>query len=259
MKPLDLKDVTAYVEQNIGSFHQKRLQGLETLELKRILKRKNPYLFKAKGIGVAHDLVKILLDAHLSSQEETIFGDFLEGLAIFICEQVFSGRKSTTEGVDLEFHRDDRHYIVAIKSGPNWGNSSQIKRMQENFRQASKIYRTNNHDNANIIAVNGCCYGQDNQPDKGDYFKYCGQRFWEFMSGNSELYVEIIGPLGHKAKEKTEEFQQSYEQIINKFTASFMAQFCIDGRIDWEKLLRFNSAATTPVKLSDEPMSKYLG
>ncbi|MHB8174419.1 MAG: PmeII family type II restriction endonuclease, partial [Nitrospirota bacterium] len=21
--------------------------------------------------------------------------------------------------------------------------------------------------------MNGCCYGRDNKPDKGDYFKYC--------------------------------------------------------------------------------------
>jgi len=33
----------------------------------------------------------------------------------------------------------------------------------------------------NIVAVNGCCYGRDNRPDKGDYLKYCGQRFWEFI------------------------------------------------------------------------------
>ena len=77
-----ISEVRNYVEANIGNFHSKRLQRLETLKLSEILKRKNPYLFKAKNILTAQDLVKTLLDAHLSSQEETIFGDFLEGLAI---------------------------------------------------------------------------------------------------------------------------------------------------------------------------------
>ena len=49
-----------------------------------------------------------------------------------------------------------------------------------------------------IVAVNGCCYGRDNKPDKGEYYKYCGQVFWEFISGDDELYRDIIEPLGHQ-------------------------------------------------------------
>ena len=109
-----------------------RLKNLQKLKLNQILKRKNPYLFKAKNILTAQDLVKGLLDAHLSSQEETIFGDFLEGLAIFINGKVYEGKKSSAEGVDLEFNKDGKRYIVSIKSGPNWGNSSQINKMKDN-------------------------------------------------------------------------------------------------------------------------------
>ncbi len=83
MKQINLNNVQKYVEDNIGTFHSKRLQNLEKLKLKLVLERKNPYLFKAKNILTANDLVRNLLDAYLSSQEETIFGDFLEGLAIF--------------------------------------------------------------------------------------------------------------------------------------------------------------------------------
>lgn len=43
-----LNDVVQYVEQNIGTFHQKRIESLTSLKLDRVLKRKNPYLFKAK-------------------------------------------------------------------------------------------------------------------------------------------------------------------------------------------------------------------
>ena len=242
MNPLNLADVTAYVEQNIGAFHAKRLQSLGTLRLNDILKRKNPYLFKAKNILTCESLVKTLIDAHLSSQEETIFGEFLEGLAIFICGKVYGGRKSAVEGIDLELVHDDTLYLITIKSGPNWGNSSQINRMKDDFKKARRIYRTNN-PNAHIVAVNGCCYGKDNQPDKGDYFKYCGQRFWEFISGDSELYLEIIEPLGHNAQLKNDEFAAAYAQIINGFSLEFAQRFSSDGIINWTALLEFNSAA----------------
>ena len=245
MKSIEISDVKTYVENNIGSFHLKRLENLEKLKLSKILKRKNPYLFKAKNILTAQDLVKTLLDAHLSSQEETIFGDFLEGLAIFTNERVYGGKKSSAEGIDLEFNKNDIRYIVAIKSGPNWGNSRQISKMKDDFRRAKRILRTSK-SNIQIVAINGCCYGRNNKPDKGDYFKFCGQKFWEFISDNQNLYVEIIEPLGHKAKEKNEAFLEAYSKIINKFTLEFSQNFCVDGKIDWNTLVKFNSSIPKP-------------
>jgi len=240
MRQLNPSEVVAFIEENIGDFHERRAASLRKLQLAQVLKKKNPYLFKAKNINDAHDLVKLLLDAHLSSQEETIFGEFLERLAIFVCGRVFDGRKSSAEGIDLEFMRDDALYIVSVKSGPNWGNSGQVKRMVENFRQAKRILRSSN-TKANIQAINGCCYGRDNRPDKGDYLKLCGQEFWRFISDSDRLFVEIIEPLDYQAKERTKEFLVEYSRNLNLFTQEFMDVFCIDGRIDWDKLVRFNS------------------
>lgn len=241
MVAFEITEIGQYVQNNIGIFHNGRLESLKKLKLNDILKRKNPYLFKAKNILDAHDLVKILLDAYLSSQEETVFGNFLEGLAIFINEKAYNGWKSGTQGIDLEFNKDKIRYIVAIKSGPNWGNSSQIRKMQEDFRKAKQTIRTSN-SKLNVVAINGCCYGRNNTPDKGDYFKYCGQKFWEFISGNSDLYLKIIKPLGYTAKEKNDEFQKANGKIINLFTQQFSKTFAKNGEIDWEALVMFNSA-----------------
>ena len=241
MKKLNLSDVTQYVENNIGTFHNKRIQSLDDLKLTQILKRKNPYLFKAKYLLTSEAIIKGLVDAHISSNEETIFGDWLEGLAIFINGKVFDGKKSGISGVDLEFDYDGRRYIVNIKSGPNWGNSSQIAKMIDDFKTATKALRTSN-SKLNVVAVNGCCYGIDNNPEKGDYLKYCGQRFWDFISGVPTLYTDIIEPLGHQAKEKNDDFNKSYALMINKFTKEFSQDFCKDtGEIDWIKLVEFNS------------------
>jgi hypothetical protein len=187
---------------------------------------------------------KGFVDAHISSNEETIFGDWLEGLAIFINGRVYKGIKSGITGIDLEFNKESIRYIVNIKSGPNWGNSSQIDKMRTDFKTATKTLRTSN-SHLSIIAVNGCCYGRDNNPDKGDYFKFCGQKFWEFISNEKDLYAEIIEPLGHKAKDKNDEFIQSYAQMVNKFTFEFSKDFCTNGLIDWEKLVKYNSSASS--------------
>lgn len=60
MEKLNLKDVSRYVEQNIGTFHQKRIQSLDGLKLSQVLKRKNPYLFKAKYVLTAEQIVKMI-------------------------------------------------------------------------------------------------------------------------------------------------------------------------------------------------------
>src|SRR5215469_244172 len=168
--PLLINDVIQYVEENITSFHEKRLNKIETLKLKEVLQKKNPYLFKAKNIQTADEIVKGIVDAYLFSSEEAMFGDWLEGLAIFI-------------------------------------------------------------------------NGKDNNPDKGTYFKYCGQRFWEFIGGNENIYIDIIEPLGHKAKERNENYIEQYSGKINTFVKEFVETFCNkNGSIDWEKLVKYNSS-----------------
>jgi len=239
--PSLINEIVKYVENNISQFHKQRIEKIKTLKLTQVLKKKNPYLFKAKYLMTAEKIIIQLVEAYISSSEETMFGDWLEGLAIFINEKVFNGKKSGIPGIDLEFDDDGIRYIVSIKSGPNWGNSSQIKKMINDFTSAQKTLLTSN-SKINIRCINGCCYGQSKNMNKGSYFKYCGQVFWEFIGGNENIYLDIIEPLGHKAKERNEEYLEQYTQMINKFTKEFVNMFCDNnGIIDWEKLVKYNS------------------
>ena len=102
MKKFNLQEVYGYVEEHISIFHQRRLDYVQNkVDLYKILKQKNPYLFKAKNVLTAQDLIKGFLDAFLQSQEETLFGDFIEGLAIFVCDKVYGAKKSELMGIDL--------------------------------------------------------------------------------------------------------------------------------------------------------------
>jgi hypothetical protein len=199
---IDYTELENYAsEQIVREFYKIRIDKLSKMDLrKNILSRKNPYLFRAKNINTAEAFVKSALDAFLSSQEETIFGNLMENLAIYICGQVYSGKKAETgvmKSIDLEFIRDEKYYIVGIKSGIYWGNRDQVDRMKSNFKAARKLLRDRGIE-IPIVSVNGCMYGKDNNPLKsnGDpdlvYYKYCGQEFWELISGDDDLYVKII-------------------------------------------------------------------
>mgnify|MGYP000076626657 CR=1 FL=1 len=241
MSVLIPEEIAVFAEQGIEEFYQHCIESLRCLSLPEILANANLYLLASRQSYSAGDLVQTLLAHYFAPREEHFFEQFLKELAIFVCSRVFGGRKSAAEGIDLEFERDGTLYLVSIKSGPNWGNSSQVKRMVENFKKAQRILRTSGNQQP-IVAVNGCCYGKDNQPDKGDYRKLCGQAFWEFISGNHQLYVEIIQPLGHQAKQHNDAFQAEYARLLNLFTQEFLQEFCTNGQIDWPKLVQFNSA-----------------
>lgn len=235
-------ELDTFIEEGIKTYHDTILDRLQKLKLAKILQRKNPYLFRVKNLNTSHDLIKSILDAHLSSQEEAIFGGLLEELAIFICGRTYGGIKSSAEGIDLEFIHEDVRYIISIKSGPHWGNSSQIAKMKDHFRKAKRILGTNQGKPIPVVAINGCCYGKDKKPEKEEYHKLCGEKFWTKISGDNELYTKIIEPLGHKAEERNSRFDDEYAKVLNKFTMEFTLEYCTEeGEIDWDKLLSFNS------------------
>ena len=231
----------SYIEENSKLISQNWQATIQSLTLSHLLARVNPYLLLIQPNKCVPTIVGELIDQVLLSNEENIICKGLEGLAIFINQRVYGGWKSGIPGIDLEFDHEKTRYIVTIKSGPNWGNSGQIAKMKSDFVAAKKTLRTSN-TKLHITAVNGCCYGCDEAFDKGDYFKYCGQRFWNFISGEETLYADIVEPLGHTAKERNDEFVKSYGSMKNKFTVEFAQEFCFkDGSIDWMKLVKFNS------------------
>lgn len=233
--------VEEYVRNNIAQFHEARICKLKKLKLEDLLKKKNPYMYKAKNINSAEQLVRSLASAFVSSAEETMFGDWLEGLALFVAKEVYGGQKSTADGIDLELDKDGYHYVVSIKSGPKWSNSSSLKKQMENFRKAIKIYNTSGNK-IPCLAIEGCCYGREHQ-ENDTRTKICGQAFWQFISGSNTLYKDIIEPLGTDAKTRNETFQKEYDAMINKFTSQFFLKYCNEnGYIKWDDILELNSS-----------------
>jgi hypothetical protein len=237
---LEFERVQGFVNETIVDFHQRKINSLEHLRLEKLL-TKNPYLFRAKNILTSEALVGNLLDAFLSSSEEKLFGDFLEGLAVFIAGKTCGGHKSSAPGVDLEFINQEIHYVVSIKSGPNWGNSSQQKKLEEDLRNA--VIRVKQlRRGSNVQPVLGICYGKNKTGYLRGYLKIAGQNFWYLISGDKNLYTDIIEPIGYRAREHNEAFYIEKSKVINRLTRQLNNDFCDDaGSINWKKLVEFNS------------------
>jgi hypothetical protein len=248
MPSLDRQALADFIQSKLQVFYERRLESLDRLKLKEVLQRKNPYLFKAKGIQSASDLARDILQAFLSSSEEERFGRLLEEIAFYVAQQVYGAYKSAAEGIDLEFDKDGVRYFVQIKSGTNWGNSAQKKRLSQDFQRAVQSYQ-HSHPSAKVACVQGSCYGKQTTKSRTAseprlYTVLAGQAFWTFLSGDPNLYLEIIEPMGNQARTFSLELESRRAALEIAFTREIAEQFTHpDGTLDWQKLLVFVSAA----------------
>lgn len=242
MNILDMNEVRDFVNEHITEFHNNRISRLNRLTLTELIK-KNPYLIRAKNLLRASELVDGTMSAFISSSEEKMFGDFLEGLAIFIAQRTLAGHKSGTQGVDLEFDSEDCHYFVSIKSGPNWGNSSQHRKLGEDLQNAVRVFRQG-RQRVRAETVLGICYGNAGtvRDTRYNYLKLVGQNFWTFISRNRDLYQEIIHPIAYRVKEHNDNYLSAKAAVTNRLEKQFIEQFCDErGVINWYKLIEANS------------------
>jgi hypothetical protein len=239
---LNKQALSALIERALQDFHNKCLDRLKSLTVEEVLKRKNPYLFRAKGIQSAADMARAILDAFLASSEEELFGEVLERIAAFIVEQLYNGRRSAYEGIDLEFEREGVLYLVQVKSGVHWGNSAQRKRLKQDF-EAARSKCLSQRPELRVVCVEGICYGRRAARSDAPYLVRAGQAFWEFLSGDPNLYLDLIEPLGKTAQAHSANFERRRAQVIMQFEKDIAENFCdACGNLDWHALLKFSRA-----------------
>jgi hypothetical protein len=246
MEPAFKKKVEQFVEARITDFHNSRLAGIESLKLLKVLDGKNPYLFRTKNFETAPDLIEALLDARISSAEEGLFGSFLEALAIFVSVEKCGGQKSSTTGIDIELVRGGIRYLIAVKSGKSWSNSSSMREQKANFVAAVRVLKQNKGIGP-LQPTLGICYGRSAISDSGAFLRIYGKDFWELISGEPELYKEIIEPIGYRAKDFVKEFDLKRAHVTKRMVREFTESFCLsDGQIDWQSLVAFVSKNREP-------------
>ena len=236
---MDIKQIEIEIAKGLERFYERRLIGLEKLSLRKILSKKNPYLYRALGVEKASEIVEQIMVAYLTSSDETIFGNcFFEPIARLAA----GGKVADGEGVDFVVESKERILAVAVKSGPNWGNADQHKRQSTNFDAVRKrLYKMAKQ----FDPLCGQAYGkQSSDPtDSARYRRRSGQGFWEEITGDSDFYLKLIRLMKDVPAKNRPKYRPLWDQAVNRFTAEFIQDFCdAKGRIDWERLVAFSSA-----------------
>lgn len=194
---------------------------------------KNPFLFRARAPNNAAELADRLIDAFLSSSEETRFGDILEDIAVAVCRHAKGGRKSSTEGIDLEYDAGRVRTIVSIKSGPNWGNSSQHKRLVANFQAASRVLRQGRR--AEPRCIEGICYGPSGIRHLATHDRITGNAFWEEISDWPDAGRAVLAVIEQHAGNGLLDVRRTTRREVVDYLQRTGAA-TEDGGINWERL-----------------------
>lgn len=223
----------------LDAFYSSLIAKVNSLNIKSIMKRKNPYLFRAKAMNGAAQIVDAILAAFISSSEETIFGNvFFEPIACAAAQ----GQKALAEGVDIMVERDNTIYAIAVKSGTSVFNADSRKKQEQNFMAASKLAQ---QAKKRFVAMIGYSYGKKKASSRGlpkFYSELAGKEFWTELTGDEEFYIKLIRLMDRLPEKYVEDFDEAYQKAANRLVKEFTIEFCYDdGGIDWEKLVRFNS------------------
>lgn len=216
-------------EQVLGSvvrpFYSKLSDSISKTSADTLIKRKNPYLVGLRLDKQIKSVSKTLLDAHISSSEETLLGNLLEELAISINRDIYGGTKAQ-EGkfgsIDLIFDNEEVKYLVSIKSGINWGNADQKRAMKTNFSSAQSILRDEGWA-GKTICINGCIYGkastqlfQDELYPNSDYYRIVGANFWSFISGDPTMHHKVLDAVDKASIEFLSSPDNVYTKVYDK-------------------------------------------
>ena len=225
------KDIDDAMHAFTKEFEEKLLAKTES-QIALMVKRKNPFLFRIRAAEGLEKFVDLVLAAHVSSSEETAFGNALEKIVIAICSRTKDGRKSSTAKVDLEYDVGAKRTMIAIKSGPHWANSSQKDALKSAFKTASIVVQ---QGGLTPRCVEGCCYVKSSTKNLGTHFKIVGRDFWKEISGfdgTDRLVMDAIG--GHAGN--------GLDYAMNE-VRSRMGDYLVDNGITdhkhilWDRLL----------------------
>ncbi len=226
------------VRTGLTRFYATYSDAVNELELRPLLRKSNPWRLRALGLRDCADVVQRLVDDHMSSSAESKFGnEFIET----VVGMVPGVSPSPVEGADFE--KDGT--LVSVKSGFNWGNNDQWKSLVADATAALKRYKAHPGKRTGEFVL-GVAVGRGSRKPRKEVFPFRelrGQKFWDWVTGDSEAYQKITDALDRLAGE----YEEKRKAAISRLRQQMIVEFGLTGGIvDWKKLNAFVSAEIAP-------------
>lgn len=180
------------MEQNIinniveDCLYDLKMVKRKSINLPDLLSKCNPYSL-AVNCKTPEDIVDFILQKHQQTSSETIWGYYLETIAVKISEIRLNGFKSKEVCTDIEWITDGKKHFRGWKSSPNWSNADQKRTLNITESQMK-----NSEDFGSFKVLTS--YGKTIKRNK-DYNKFTqlsGQDAWDEISNDMEMYNKVM-------------------------------------------------------------------
>lgn len=206
-------------------------EKLSNLKMRDIIKRKNPYLYRASGISTCEELVKRAFTEYTSTIGENYFGSFFESVA-----RIVSGGVKPASGgeIDLDIRRGNEAFLYTIKSGPGGYNSSIEAKARQDLAHAEQRLR---QDRVTTHKTMAYAYGRRRSSFKDGVEKLASKVFWAQLSGDSAFYIKFLDVCAELMPLFEADTTAPYELLLNEAHELF----CEGDTIQWDKVMRLVS------------------
>jgi hypothetical protein len=219
-------------------FQKKKLERLEDISVKELFAKIDPFLLNLSDISIALKWATVNLDRFMSDSEETLKGQMYERIAFAIAALRF-GTITTKDPFDIRIFKD-KLYLLEVKSGANWGNSSQWKALEERFKNAIQELSSEYSD---IQPLLGICYGKGSQRIKrGIILELKGPIFWEFLTDDSNFYWSLPLMFEEGSRYYIGRYRIARNNAIQRLVKE-ITPFCFrNGELNKKFILEYSSA-----------------
>jgi hypothetical protein len=169
----------------VDSLENLKLVNRKEISFPKLLSKCNPYEL-AVNCKTVEGLIDFIMCSHKQTSSQTIWGNYLESIALKVCEKNLRGFKSKEECTDFEWNLDEKKHYRGWKSSPNWCNADQKRAV--NTKKNNMIM---NEDFGSFKVLTS--YGKTAKRRKNEGFiQLSGQDAWEEISGDKELYDKVM-------------------------------------------------------------------
>lgn len=191
--------------------------------IKKLMSSLNPYRLHEYENDI--DFLVSSIQSYLNKSWETVFGNITEKIQI----QLSGGKKSEKIGVDIEL---PNNVYVGSKSGPNWGNSDQRKSIDRNSK------KINEETNGQVYVISS--YGTTTKK-YDNYTQLAGQKGWEFLTNDSDMYYKVQMALSENQKLLREFKEKVFGDIKQEAIDFWIKNFYINNQFNKQKHLDYVS------------------
>jgi len=235
------EQIDSEIRKLLSNYYNRRITNISNIKLVDTIKNKNPYLLSANGINDFDSLIADIVNQYVQISDSAIFGDeFFEPLAIYIS----GGKKSLTEGVDLELRTHNAILLISIKSGVKIFNANSKAKQDDHMKKAMRIFQG---EKKSVRPIVGYCYGKKSSNGKGSKYIFeelAGKEFWKEISGVDDMYKFIVKSIENHSENSLKALRVKLVEEIKNLKERWRdkASEVIDvdkesGLIDWSRLV----------------------